>query len=55
MELDPKYTDVVIQRWESLSGQPAYLAGDNRSFSEIAAERCTQRAVAESIEVPVGN
>jgi len=39
MELDPKYVDVIVQRWESLSGQQALLAGDGRSFAEVAAER----------------
>jgi len=39
MELDPKYVDVTVQRWESWSGQPARLAGDGCSFAEVAAER----------------
>jgi DNA modification methylase len=39
MELDPKYVDVVVQRWQQLSGQEAHLEGDGRSFREIAQER----------------
>jgi DNA modification methylase len=39
MELDPKYVDVVIQRWTTLSGKSATLEGDGRTFEEIAAER----------------
>ena len=27
MELDPKYCDVIIKRWESLTGQKAVLNG----------------------------
>jgi len=47
MELDPKYVDVAVSRWEALSGETAHLEGDGRSFAEIAAERCKQ-----SEEVP---
>jgi DNA modification methylase len=39
MELDPKYVDVVIQRWQTLSGRKATLDGDGRTFEEIAEER----------------
>jgi DNA modification methylase len=39
MELDPKYVDVIVQRWQTLSGNKAKLDGDGRTFEEIAAER----------------
>jgi DNA modification methylase len=39
IELDPKYMDVIVQRWQTLSGKPAKLDGDGRTFEEIAAER----------------
>jgi DNA modification methylase len=39
IELDPKYVDVVIQRWQSLTSKQATLDGDGRTFEEIAAER----------------
>jgi DNA modification methylase len=39
MELDPKYVDVIVQRWQALSGKKAALDGDGRTFEEIAAER----------------
>ena len=39
IELDPKYVDVIIQRWQTLSGKIATLDGDGRSFEEITAER----------------
>jgi DNA modification methylase len=39
LELDPKYVDVAVIRWQGLSGDKAYLDGDGRSFEEIAAER----------------
>ena len=39
MELDPKYVDVIVQRWQTLSGSKAKLEGDGRTFEKIAAER----------------
>ena len=28
LELDPKYADVVVQRWQGLTGKQATLEGD---------------------------
>ena len=39
IELDTKYVDVVVLRWQTLSGQRATLDGDGRTFAEIKAER----------------
>jgi hypothetical protein len=39
MELDPKYLDVIVQRWEQLSGKQARLEGDGRVFEEVARQR----------------
>jgi DNA modification methylase len=39
LELDPKYVDVIVQQWETLSGKKAKLDGDGRAFEELAAER----------------
>jgi DNA modification methylase len=39
VELDPKYVDVVVQRWQTLSGKQAVLDGDGRTFDEIRSER----------------
>jgi DNA modification methylase len=39
MELDPKYVDVIVQRWETISGKKATLDGDERSFEEVADAR----------------
>jgi DNA modification methylase len=38
-EIDPKYVDVVVLRWQALNGQEATLHGDGRTFAEIKAER----------------
>ena len=42
IELDPKYVDVTVRRWEQLSGRQATLEGDGRKFDEIANERVPQ-------------
>jgi DNA modification methylase len=39
IELDPKYVDVIVQRYQALSGKKATLDGDGRGFDEIAEER----------------
>ena len=39
LELDPKYVDVIVQRWETLSWKKAKLDVDGRTFEEIAGER----------------
>jgi DNA modification methylase len=39
IELDPKYVDVAVLRWQGLSNQEARLKGDGRTFNEIKAER----------------
>jgi DNA modification methylase len=39
IELDPKYVDTIILRWQEFSGCAATLNGDGRSYEEIAAGR----------------
>ncbi|HEY7334099.1 MAG TPA: DNA methyltransferase, partial [Bryobacteraceae bacterium] len=39
IELDPKYVDVVVQRWQSLSGKKATLDSEGRTFEEVSQER----------------
>src|ERR1700726_4845853 len=39
LELDAQYDDVVVQRWQQLSGQPAKLEDDGRTFESISRER----------------
>jgi DNA modification methylase len=38
-ELDPKFVDVVVKRWQALTDKQATLDGDGRTFDEVAAER----------------
>ncbi len=39
MEFDPKYVDIIVQRWQTLSGEKAKLDGDGRTFEAIAEGR----------------
>ena len=39
IELDPKYVDVVVQRWQQLTSREAGLDGDGRTFQQIKSER----------------
>jgi DNA modification methylase len=39
VELDPKYCDVIIERWQAFAGGTAVLDGDGRTYDDIAAER----------------
>jgi DNA modification methylase len=39
VELDPKYVDCIIRRWQLFTGKQAVLDGDGRTFEEIAEER----------------
>ncbi len=41
VELDPRYVDVIVRRWQEFTGQKATLEGDGRTFAEIQAERCS--------------
>lgn len=37
MELDPKYCDVIVQRWQEFTGEKALLEGDGKSYDELRA------------------
>lgn len=39
MELDPKYCDVIIERWQNFTGNQAVTAEERRPYHEIKAER----------------
>jgi DNA modification methylase len=39
LELDPKYVDVIVQRWQQLTGKQATLDSDGRAFDDVAMER----------------
>jgi DNA modification methylase len=41
VEIDPAYVDVIVLRWQKLTGMAAILEGDGRTFDQIRTERCS--------------
>ncbi len=39
-ELDALYCDVIVERWQKLTGRDAVLDGDGRTFAALREERC---------------
>lgn len=39
MEIDPRYCDVIIERWQSFTGSKAQLETDGRSFEDVRSKR----------------
>ena len=39
MDIDPLYVDVIVERWQGLTGKPAMLAGGDQTFEEIRSLR----------------
>ena len=39
MELDPKYCDVIIKRWQEFTGELATLEGTEQTFADLGVER----------------
>lgn len=46
LDIDQSYMDVIVKRWQQLTGKSAVLEGDNRSFDQVAAERAQEKVVA---------
>jgi DNA modification methylase len=44
MEIDPRYADVIVRRWQDHTGKGAILENDGRTFDEIVQERLTKAA-----------
>jgi DNA modification methylase len=44
LEIDPKYVDVIVQRFQGFTGKKATLERDGRTFDEIAHERIKELA-----------
>jgi DNA modification methylase len=42
VEIDPRYADVILRRWQSHSGQEARLEASGQSFSEATEQRQNQ-------------
>jgi DNA modification methylase len=44
MDIDAGYVDVAIERWQAMTGEPAILDGEDRTFADIAAARRRKEA-----------
>lgn len=49
MELDPKYADVIILRWQAFTGKAAVLQDDGRTFTEVMGERAPGKLVGNDV------
>jgi DNA modification methylase len=45
VELDPLYVDVVIRRYEAVTGEPAVLVETGETFEAVGARRTTEAAL----------
>jgi hypothetical protein len=39
MELDPRYVDVIVRRWQDWTGKSATRENDGVAFNDLAAQR----------------
>jgi DNA modification methylase len=44
LEIDPAYVDVIVRRWQQLTGKSAVLESDGRSFDDVAGDRDVEGA-----------
>jgi DNA modification methylase len=44
MEIDPRYADVIVRRWQEFTGREAAIDGGNHSFDDVASERARAAA-----------
>jgi hypothetical protein len=49
LEIDPGYVDVIVRRWQDLTGKQAVLEADGRTFEQVAQER---RQIREALPCP---
>ena len=44
LEIDPRYVDVIVTRWQTLTGKNAVLENDGRSFQQVSEQRESREA-----------
>jgi hypothetical protein len=42
VEIDPRFVDVAIKRWQSFTGKSALLAGTDQTFKDIEEQRAEE-------------
>jgi DNA modification methylase len=50
MELDPKYCDVIIKRWQDFTGQKAVHAETGQVFGEAITESDIKKSLYDEVE-----
>jgi DNA modification methylase len=60
LELDPRYVDVIVRRYQDFTGIPAIQAETGKLFDEVAAERAAASTTAQPVwavpeAMPPGN
>jgi len=43
MELDPRYVDVAVQRWQRITGKDAHLSSTDQTWVQVSSERMAQK------------
>ena len=43
IELDPKYVDVIVRRWQEMTGLQAMLSGTDQEFSDVEKDRLSKK------------
>jgi len=46
MELDPKYCDVIVKRWQDFTGKQATLEATGQTFAEVSNGKASQTEAA---------
>lgn len=52
MELDAKYADVIVTRWQEFTGKAALLAGTEKTFEQVKAERTNHEGTQADTDSP---
>jgi DNA modification methylase len=47
VEIDSRYADVIVRRWQAYSGEEARLDPSGQSFAEVAEQRRSARQLGE--------
>jgi hypothetical protein len=48
MEIDPRYCDAIVRRWQEFTGKQALMEATGQSFEAVARDRAHVTGVSES-------
>ena len=54
LELEPRFVDVAVRRWEAFTGKDAKRLRDGKAFKVAATERAVIKPAAEATETLAG-